>query len=110
MDEKGWGMWAVSVPGIAEFIGFIGLNLTTAAKTQFWLYRVSTIFHSLKTLYLLPKERLNAFFASYEIFDYDWDNQHELINKFGPNYYQKMQEKLVDYYSVLSEFQKMSIK
>ena len=26
MDEKGWGMWAVSVLGIAEFIGFIGLN------------------------------------------------------------------------------------
>ena len=26
IDEKGWGMWAVSVPGIAEFIGFIGLN------------------------------------------------------------------------------------
>lgn len=26
MDEKGWGMWAVSVPGVAEFIGFIGLN------------------------------------------------------------------------------------
>lgn len=26
MDEKGWGMWAVSVPGIAEFIGFIELN------------------------------------------------------------------------------------
>ncbi len=26
MDEKGWGMWAISVPGIAEFIGFIGLN------------------------------------------------------------------------------------
>lgn len=26
MDEKGWGMWAVSIPGVAEFIGFIGLN------------------------------------------------------------------------------------
>jgi 3-dehydroquinate dehydratase/shikimate dehydrogenase len=26
MEEKGWGLWAVSVPGIAEFIGFIGLN------------------------------------------------------------------------------------
>lgn len=26
MDEKGWGLWAVSVPGIAEFIGFLGLN------------------------------------------------------------------------------------
>ena len=25
-EEKGWGWWAVSVPGVAEFIGFIGLN------------------------------------------------------------------------------------
>jgi len=24
--ERGWGWWAVSAPGIAEFIGFIGLN------------------------------------------------------------------------------------
>lgn len=26
IEENGWGLWAVSVPGIAEFIGFIGLN------------------------------------------------------------------------------------
>ena len=26
IEKNGWGMWAVSVPGIAEFIGFIGLN------------------------------------------------------------------------------------
>lgn len=26
IKEKGWGFWAVSAPGIAEFIGFIGLN------------------------------------------------------------------------------------
>ncbi len=26
IEERGWGLWAVSVPGIAEFIGFIGLN------------------------------------------------------------------------------------
>lgn len=25
LEEQGWGLWAVSVPGIAEFIGFIGL-------------------------------------------------------------------------------------
>ncbi len=24
--ERGWGWWAVSAPGVAEFIGFIGLN------------------------------------------------------------------------------------
>jgi 3-dehydroquinate dehydratase / shikimate dehydrogenase len=25
-EEKGYGMWAVAIPGIADFIGFIGLN------------------------------------------------------------------------------------
>lgn len=25
-NEKGWGLWAISVPGISDFIGFIGLN------------------------------------------------------------------------------------
>lgn len=27
MQEQGWGLWAVSVPGVADFIGFIGLNI-----------------------------------------------------------------------------------
>lgn len=26
-DEHGWGVWAVEVPGVAEFIGFIGLGI-----------------------------------------------------------------------------------
>lgn len=26
ITENGWGFWAVSVPGVADFIGFIGLN------------------------------------------------------------------------------------
>ena len=26
IDEQGWGLWAVEVPGVAEFIGFVGLN------------------------------------------------------------------------------------
>ncbi len=26
IEERGWGLWAVSVPGVADFIGFIGLN------------------------------------------------------------------------------------
>ncbi|MFI0435966.1 MAG: GNAT family N-acetyltransferase [Parachlamydiaceae bacterium] len=25
LEEQGWGLWAVSVPNVAEFIGFIGL-------------------------------------------------------------------------------------
>ncbi len=26
IEERGWGWWAVSAPGVAEFIGFIGMN------------------------------------------------------------------------------------
>jgi 3-dehydroquinate dehydratase/shikimate dehydrogenase len=26
MEQQGFGLWAVEVPGVAEFIGFIGLN------------------------------------------------------------------------------------
>lgn len=26
IDENGWGLWAVSAPGIADLIGYIGLN------------------------------------------------------------------------------------
>ncbi len=31
IEEKGWGFWAVSIPGIADFIGFIGLNFVDHA-------------------------------------------------------------------------------
>lgn len=27
LDERGWGLWAVEVPGHADFIGFVGLNV-----------------------------------------------------------------------------------
>jgi RimJ/RimL family protein N-acetyltransferase len=26
LADQGWGLWAVEVPGVAEFIGFVGLN------------------------------------------------------------------------------------
>lgn len=26
LEEQGWGLWAVSVPGLSDFIGFIGLS------------------------------------------------------------------------------------
>jgi 3-dehydroquinate dehydratase/shikimate dehydrogenase len=29
IDERGWGLWAVEVPDICDFIGFIGLNDVT---------------------------------------------------------------------------------
>ncbi|HMG28060.1 MAG TPA: GNAT family N-acetyltransferase [Acidimicrobiia bacterium] len=29
LEERGWGLWAVEVPGTAPFIGFVGLNPAT---------------------------------------------------------------------------------
>jgi len=29
LEERGWGLWAVEVPGAAPFIGFVGLNPAT---------------------------------------------------------------------------------
>lgn len=28
-DDRGWGLWAVEVPGSAAFVGFVGLNPAT---------------------------------------------------------------------------------
>ena len=29
LEERGWGLWAVEVPGDASFVGFVGLNPAT---------------------------------------------------------------------------------
>jgi RimJ/RimL family protein N-acetyltransferase len=31
IEERGWGLWAVEVPGVAPFIGSVGLHLTSPA-------------------------------------------------------------------------------
>jgi len=72
------------------------------SKLQFWGYRISTVCKSLKTLYTLPPEKVNAFLDSYEIWDFDWANEADLIKKMGPDYYSKVKQKLIDYYSVLN--------
>ncbi|MGE5196274.1 MAG: SAM-dependent methyltransferase [Anaerolineae bacterium] len=76
------------------------LNVTS--KLQFWAYRLSTILKSLKTLYTLPPSKIEAFLSSYVIYDHDWADEEELIEKFGSNYEREIQRKLVDYYSVLN--------
>ncbi|HSX25620.1 MAG TPA: class I SAM-dependent methyltransferase, partial [Chlamydiales bacterium] len=73
-----------------------------ASKIQFWIYRLSTILKSFKTIYTLPPEKVEAFLNSYIIYDHDWANEKELIDNLGPNYEQEIQKKLVDYYSVLN--------
>ena len=30
IDERGWGLWAVELPEVSSFIGFVGLHFLTA--------------------------------------------------------------------------------
>ena len=77
------------------------MSLTTG-KMQFWMYRLSTICKSFKALYTLPPEKMKAFLNSYVMYDHDWSNESELIDKMGKDYYNQIKKALVDYYSVLN--------
>ncbi len=72
------------------------------SKLQFWFYRLSTMAKSFKVLYRLSPEKVDAFLGSYDIYDHDWADEEQLIKKMGKDYYQEVQKKLVDYYSVLN--------
>jgi sterol 24-C-methyltransferase len=75
---------------------------TVSSKVEFWLYRLSTVFKSIKILYTLPKDKVDAFLNSYSVYDYDWDDEKKLIEDMGPNYKQEVQKRLVDWYYVLN--------
>jgi sterol 24-C-methyltransferase len=77
-------------------------QLAIKNKIGFVSYRVSTVLKSLRTLYTLPQEKIDAFLGSYNIFDHDWSNEEELIRDMGPDYYNQVKKKLIDYYSVLN--------
>jgi sterol 24-C-methyltransferase len=77
-------------------------QLSVKNKLQFYSYRMSTVLKSLKTLYTLPREKIDAFLDSYDIYDHDWANEEELVRKMGPDYYHRVRNKLINYYSVLN--------
>lgn len=71
-------------------------------KVRFFFYRVSTFWKSFKAIYNLPIEKVEAFVKSFDIFSYDWRDEAKLKGAFGEDYYQIVQQKLCDYYSVLN--------
>lgn len=75
---------------------------TLKSKWNFLSYRFSTIFRSIKVLYTLPQEKVEAFVKSYSVYDYDWAREDEMIRELGENYYQEVQKRVEDYYSVLN--------
>lgn len=73
-----------------------------SSKVQYWSYRLSTILRSLKKLYTLAPEKVEAFVNSYNIYNYDWEREEELIGKFGQEYYAEVKRHVLDYYTVLN--------
>src|SRR4051812_43468434 len=73
------------------------------SKLKFQLQRVSTILRSLKTVYTLPSEQIDAFLDSYNIYDHNWANEDEMKRTMGADYYSVVKRKLVDYYNVLNQ-------
>lgn len=71
-------------------------------KIDFFSYRVGTILKSFKTLYTLPQEKVDSFLGAYNIYDHDWANEEVLVKDMGPDYYNQVKKKLIDYYSVLN--------
>jgi len=71
-------------------------------QVRYLFYRVSTILHSLKTLYTLSPEKVKAFVESYDVYNYDWNNEEELIRTFGADYYNEVKKRIIDFYSVLN--------
>lgn len=73
---------------------------TKQSQIGFFFYRLGTVLKSLKALYTLPQDKVDAFVNSYAIYDYDWDNEEELIKAMGKDYYKEVKRKLIDCYSV----------
>lgn len=72
------------------------------SKLDFFSYRLSTVINAFKALYTLPPEKVDAFLNSYEIYNHDWVDEKQLIQDMGTGYVKQVQQKLVDYYSVLN--------
>jgi sterol 24-C-methyltransferase len=73
-----------------------------SSKVQYWFYRISTILQSIKTLYTLPPDKVKSFVEAYNVYNYDWKNEDELIKDFGIDYYKEVKKRVIDYYSVLN--------
>lgn len=72
------------------------------SKIRYWCYRMSTILKSIKALYTLSPEKVKAYVDGYDIYNYDWRDEEELIKKYGPDYYSKAKKSVIDCYSVLN--------
>lgn len=68
----------------------------------FWMYRLQTIWNSFKFLYTLSKEKMDAYVASYEIFDQDWERPQDMERAVGKEYERVLHTKIVDCYSILT--------
>jgi sterol 24-C-methyltransferase len=84
-------------------------------KLHHWTYRFKTVVKSAWYLLTLDSKKTARFLESYEAFNHEWTDEEAIIKAMGKDYYDKMRQKVVDYYTVvahlcaLGEVEKMYI-
>ncbi|KAI1329222.1 S-adenosyl-L-methionine-dependent methyltransferase [Xylariaceae sp. FL0255] len=64
--------------------------------------RLKTFLKAFKHIRELSAKEVDAYMASYEIYDLDWEDEEAMIKALGPNYQQRVGECLEAYYSVIN--------
>lgn len=80
----------------------LGILRNIYNQIDFFLYRLYTIIYSLFVLYTLSDERIEKFLDSYDVYNFDWLNEEQMVKELGENYYRKIQDKVLDWYFVLN--------
>lgn len=75
-----------------------GNVVNRAASTKRW----KTFRKSFKYLYHLNEKQVDDFMSSYVIYNLDWENEAEMIERLGPNYQEKVGDALRAYYGVMN--------
>jgi sterol 24-C-methyltransferase len=75
-----------------------GANVDRTANTKRW----KTFRSSFKYLYNLTQKQVDDFMSSYVIYNLDWENEDEMVEKLGPEYQQKVGDSLRAYYGIMN--------
>ncbi len=57
---------------------------------------------AIKALYFLPKEKVEAFVNSYNVYNYDWADKKRMIQELGPDYEAKIKKGVLTWYEVIN--------
>lgn len=77
-------------------------KVSAVKHVKFFFYRKYIFCKAFCALWVLPKEKLDAFLDSYDVFTHDWRDEEKLKRELGDDYYGKAKRKIEDWYYVIN--------